>query len=374
MCGLAGFAKTPNEQSRHQMRKVRKISKSLLKSIADRGKHSTGVSVISEKDEPIIYKTLQSSDVFVDSPEYNKISNEYRKDTSICMLHTRHATEGDVTVRNAHPFVVGSTIGAHNGMIYNHEDIDEKHKELYEVDSQYLFHFINDNESLQKALDEIYGDYALSWIKNSKTELNLLHEGGRDLAVAYWKKAKVLFYASTKEHLKKALSTYGVKAYIYDVTIDTHYVYDVYKFSSESTNAKTSKIESNTLEYNYTPFKSYYGYNAYDYYGQSDFDSSEFVDYSKRVICMHCNKMTEHIDLIKYGEEYSCLDCEVDRSRLENKVKDVGLDCCICGDYADIARREGDYYYCENCYEDVKINTQLKIEGGSHGSAYKEWI
>tara|TARA_R110000737_G_scaffold203215_2_gene222333 strand:- start:399 stop:1463 length:1065 start_codon:yes stop_codon:yes gene_type:complete len=354
------------------MRQVRKISKSLLKSIAERGKHSTGVSVVSEEKEPIIYKTLKSSDVFVETSQYSQVSNEYRYDTSLCILHTRHATEGEVSVRNAHPFVVGNTIGVHNGMIYNHEDIDEKHKEMYEVDSQYLFHFINENDSLQKALDEIYGDYALAWIKNSKTKLNLLHEGGRDLAIAYWKDARVLFYASTKEYLKKALSENGVKANVYNVKIDTHYVYDVYKFSSKGTNCEYNKIESNTLEYNYTPLKSYYGYDSYSYF---DSEGNEgYYDYGDRVNCMHCNKTTEYIDIIKHGDKYSCLDCEVDNNHLENRVKDVGLDCCICGDYAEVARRESSHYYCEGCYKDAKIDTQIKIEGGINGSSYKGWI
>ena len=65
MCGIAGYAKTPNGQTRSQMKTIRKISKSLLNSIAERGKDSTGVAMLSESLEPIIHKTLTSSDKLV---------------------------------------------------------------------------------------------------------------------------------------------------------------------------------------------------------------------------------------------------------------------------------------------------------------------
>lgn len=61
--------------------------------------------------------------------------------------HTRKATKGAVSVENAHPFVIGQVVGAHNGMVYNSDDLDKKEK--FEVDSQHIFRSLNEKENLK---------------------------------------------------------------------------------------------------------------------------------------------------------------------------------------------------------------------------------
>ena len=55
--------------------------------------------------------------------DVNQISenNNINNDTISIIGHTRAATTGAVTTRNAHPFSYGSIIGAHNGIIDNWE-------------------------------------------------------------------------------------------------------------------------------------------------------------------------------------------------------------------------------------------------------------
>jgi predicted glutamine amidotransferase len=371
MCGIAGYAKTPYGQTKSQLKTLRKISKSLLSDIAERGRDSTGVAMLTRDGEPIVFKTLTGADRLVSSSEYSKIVNEHRADTTICMMHTRFATEGDVTVANAHPFVVGNTIGTHNGIIYNYKDLHKSNGEMYEVDSKYLFHFVNEREKLQDALDEIYGDYAIAWIKESKTELNLLHEGGRDLALAYWREARVLIYASTKKYLEKALKKYRVDAVVHEAKNDIHYAYDVDKFSTQSSHSEKSKINSNILSSKYALESNNYGRYGTNYGGYQlhDYDYSDYLGASKDsdlvwdvVYCESCNDEVYAVDVVKDGDKYTCVDCEVANNNLDPKIQDYGFECNFCGDYADTVIRDAEYYFCETCMDSPLIREEVNID------------
>lgn len=340
MCGIAGYAKMPEAQTKSQLRAIRKISKSLLNSIAERGKDSTGIAMMSETREPTIYKTLTSSDKLVKSLSYSKIANHHRGDTTICLMHTRFSTmdRNDIRQNDAHPFSIGNTIGMHNGIIYNHDELDKKHAGKYRVDSQYLLHYINQEDDIQNALDEIVGDYAVSWVKNSNSVLNLLHEGGRDLAMLYWKEAKVLFFASRIEYLKSAVSKYRINSKPYEAKIDTHYVYDVYKFSDTSSNVTKTLVDSNRNGDQYG-----YGFN----YGSCSYIPSS-ID---MVTCVECKQKVDKFDVIKEDDKYTCLDCEFITKGLDEKVLDYGMSCEFCSDMQDVVHRHQNHYYCDYCLE-----------------------
>lgn len=72
--------------------------------------------------------------------------------------HTRAATHGSVTTRNAHPFRYGRYIGSHNGIVSYPKN---RH---YSVDSQYLIDQLNrHNGDYQTALGDVSGYWGLSW-------------------------------------------------------------------------------------------------------------------------------------------------------------------------------------------------------------------
>ena len=72
--------------------------------------------------------------------------------------HTRQATQGTVTSRNAHPFLTDGIAFAHNGIIINDETFGK-----YEVDSECLIHGIKD-----KDFSKYEGAIALVWIEGGK--------------------------------------------------------------------------------------------------------------------------------------------------------------------------------------------------------------
>lgn len=126
--------------------------------------------------------------------------------------HTRLATTGDKTAENSHPFEHGNIIGAHNGMVYNHEDLNKKYERDFKVDSQHIFQHINDGLPLKEI--DAYGS-----IVYLNKETDIIHmarfNGGQLWAANIFesaaKKAKPIGFAwcSTGDCLKTALDVAG---------------------------------------------------------------------------------------------------------------------------------------------------------------------
>lgn len=141
MCGIAGMILREDSAVTSEQKAV--IATCLFSHMQERGRHSWGYYLGNEQ---YLHKGVGLASYGVDMTDFT--------DTDMFMLHTRHATVGDISKENSHPwrFIKGteeekgkapkpitSLIGMHNGCIINHKDLNEKYKRTFEVDSMHIF-------------------------------------------------------------------------------------------------------------------------------------------------------------------------------------------------------------------------------------------
>jgi glucosamine--fructose-6-phosphate aminotransferase (isomerizing) len=116
---------------------------------------------------------------------------------NIGIAHTRWATHGEPSDRNAHPFSVcdDSLAMVHNGIIENYAALrtrlEEKgHHFLSETDSEVLAHLIEHyhrdlplREALQKALEKVEGTYGIALISRKEPDRLLVARKGSPLVI-----------------------------------------------------------------------------------------------------------------------------------------------------------------------------------------------
>lgn len=148
--------------------------------------------------------------------------------------HTRLATKGSICAANSHPFDIGNTIGTHNGMIYNSDDLDKHYGRKFDVDSMHIFAHIDE----QRSLSELRGYGSAVWLhKDSPRTVHFVRWNAGDLAIAeiYSKDKKLLgtAWASTPDALVPAIQTTGLTERLIRVDEERHYWSDAGEMFAE---------------------------------------------------------------------------------------------------------------------------------------------
>jgi asparagine synthetase B (glutamine-hydrolysing) len=315
MCGIFGFAKTSGRQSDNQLEILKRVVTELTDESSIRGTDSTGFSIINE-DNRYTYKTLVDSSTLVGFPEWNMLLDKVNRDTTIFMGHVRLATTGSVKVENAHPFNIGSVTGVHNGIIHNYNQVSNiLGKSVPDVDSQVLFQALNKLE-MSKAFEDIDGDFAITWVKDSNKKVHLARESGRPMVVAYWKKARVLLWASTRQIMEDAMTRAGLRLPIKNVRQDYIFTYDTDKFDSKP---NVDSVEFETLsQYDYGyGFKPYSGTRYYRGNGYSMSPATKSLhgvstcDTERDELCYFCFEYAPKQEIDPNDGRPICVQCEV---------------------------------------------------------------
>jgi len=177
MCGIAG-AISLQEQFNPD------IVRGLMWANRERGTDSLGLFDTSGR----ILKGAGDPAKLMKRTPYRDWLNHSADNSWAVGIHTRHATQGDVVDKNAHPFKYGHIIGSHNGMVQAPYE--------YEVDSEYLFDTIA-VDGIQ-GLETVSGYWGLSWYDKKREEFYLtLHNG----MLAYAVQNGVCYYSSDIDHL-----------------------------------------------------------------------------------------------------------------------------------------------------------------------------
>lgn len=133
------------------------------------------------------------------------------------LAHTRLATTGKVTTGNAHPFRFGHVVGAHNGTVYNHFELNAAYERKFHVDSMHIFAHLKDNLGTEEI--QAYG--AIEWhdLDDKRTYLCVFNGGSLHATDTKYG----VFWASTAYALKKALGEADINHTPLDIQEDIVY-------------------------------------------------------------------------------------------------------------------------------------------------------
>ncbi len=211
----------------------------LLYVTALRGPHSTGVYAA---------RTLR-----------NKLTDHLRKDdcdaahflylhghprgflsdmsVDLFMGHCRYATVGKVNKQNAHPFVVGSLVGAHNGTVRGKEFFSPN-----KTDSQMMFEKM-ESIGIKQTLETLtYWDaYAVSVFDKGSRTLTLARNTDRKLFLGIDKENDVIFWASEVQMLHLVAARNKIQLSCFALQPHTMYEIDLTKIQADNDKPYTTQ-------------------------------------------------------------------------------------------------------------------------------------
>lgn len=174
----------------------------LLNSV--RGMDSVGLIGIDNKKNFVdILKVVGNPYDLLYWQAWEKFSMRTRTRYSGVIGHNRLATVGNITAKNAHPFVHGNITFVHNGTLRNYGELKKKHDLEFEVDSEAICYLIN-KIGIEETLKEIDGAYALIWHDRSDKTINVLRNTERPLKYTHQKYNPTKLYIASEEHVLAA--------------------------------------------------------------------------------------------------------------------------------------------------------------------------
>lgn len=189
MCGIVGIIGTEP---------VAPVILEALKRLEYRGYDSAGIATLSQGK---IERRRAEGKLF----NLEKALDSWPLDGTIGIGHTRWATHGAPTERNAHPHVTDRVAIVHNGIIENFRELREKLTAggavfATETDSEVIAHLVTHHldkglsprEAAAKAIGELEGAFALGIIFRGEEELMIGARRGSPLAVGYGENAMYL--------------------------------------------------------------------------------------------------------------------------------------------------------------------------------------
>jgi len=181
MCGIVGAIAKRN---------VVPILLEGLKRLEYRGYDSAGIAILNRgKGEGL--KRLRSTGRVA---ELEKLARGQDLGGDVGIAHTRWATHGVPSEKNAHPHVSGGVSVVHNGIIENHEEMRRKLRAkgyvfVSDTDTEVIAHLVHSNlqggtslfEAVKKSVAELVGAYAIAVVSDADQERFIVARHGAPL-------------------------------------------------------------------------------------------------------------------------------------------------------------------------------------------------
>ncbi len=158
-------------------------------------------------------------------------------------VHTRAATRGALTAKNAHPFDTYNFLGMHNGTL-----VDKKYYNIVKTDSELFIKDIS-KRGITPVLSELDPNsaYALVLFDKKSKELVFACNGMRPLYVAFNVDRGVMYWASEAWMLLGCAARNGIKLMSDISQFKPGYIHRVNPEGIRSNNNKVFKVETFTL-------------------------------------------------------------------------------------------------------------------------------
>jgi len=163
-----------------------------LKRLEYRGYDSAGLALITEQGEILRKRSIGR----VASLE-KEVTIDKNVRGNIGIAHTRWATHGKPSEKNAHPHICNETVGlVHNGIIENHEALRASQEKLgyrftSNTDTEVIVHQVHSNlensddlfSALQQTVTQLEGAYSLAVISNLEPDCLVVARQGSPLVI-----------------------------------------------------------------------------------------------------------------------------------------------------------------------------------------------
>ena len=239
MCGIVGYIGDKNAQS---------FLISGLKRLEYRGYDSAGIATLSEKGKATL---IRAKGKIANLEE--KVAKSKRSDT-IGIGHTRWATHGEPSEKNAHPHKAGSIYLVHNGIIENYKAIKEHlkdHEFKSDTDTEVLAALVNSfysdgkhslADAVVQALKLAKGTYGIAVVSENNPDEIIVARSGSPLVIGVGNGETLIASDASAlvGHTKNAI--YLKDGEVARVTKDS---IEVKTLNSEPVSAKVEEIETN---------------------------------------------------------------------------------------------------------------------------------
>ncbi len=170
-----------------------------------RGRHGSGVFHVPKTGGGLYYKKALMVSDFMQLTTYPTV---VKSGVRALLGHARHATMGDRTDQNCHPFISGNVTFFHNGTLVNHRSdiIGRPAESLFDTDSEVLANCISSHDNVKEVLESIRGAYALMWHNAGDGTLNFARNDERTFFLATDQISKSILASSEKEMLELVIA------------------------------------------------------------------------------------------------------------------------------------------------------------------------